>query len=566
MKKLSLLLCLLLALALPFAAPAEEFFFEEEGFADEAFFEEEAFVDEAFFEEEAFAEEAPEAPDPLPAAEEPAPEAAEEAAELEDRSQVIVPYWDDIDYTYLAPEVGKIDYLNNKKPGQIKLTWTQKDASGKVIKKLGKGWKWVVYEADQMTGVLLQVGSTGSPSITLKKLRNGYHLYVVRPEYKKGNLEKYGESSISAYSDSAVTGMFCPGWASITNSDLWKTIDNLSAYTYRYAGQDHIRYSFTAMDTKAPSGSSYTDVNYEFKYYGYKGKKKTELATFTYNPTPDDRVVDGKHVYNRTVGYTVTDPACTAVEVQITPVNPDTGERGKSKKIKVSLSNASDRWLKTAPVITNVIVNGSGGLDICWEHGTFGDYEEQPYFYQVYDGKKLLTTVAADNKKDYYTTWVRGLAPGKHKITVRACDALMKKKGKTSAAYTINIPKETTAAPSIRYMTVTENGSYNTVEVRWENWNPLLTEFQVILVPRLANFNGSTFAYPEYYSVYKTGFSSTLKNESTSFDMYETKQSYEAIVKGFTPDGQEYRSNVGYLEYDYSTSSYKPYRSWELDR
>ena len=198
-----LLLAAMLLTALALGAGAEEFF------AEESFSGEESFTDEGFFEEEFFAEEPGE-----DVTEEALPE--EPAEELEDRSVAtlnidqIEMAEDGSDWWKTAPVLEAA--WDDKKAGQVKLSWVQPDIADK---KLDKVVKYYVYAYDNRLGIgaACQVGKPVSAakkpvtvaldsqsftglgaSVTLKKQKTGT-TYFVRTEKITKTSEEYGKSS-----------------------------------------------------------------------------------------------------------------------------------------------------------------------------------------------------------------------------------------------------------------------------------------------------------------------------------------------------------------------------------
>ena len=151
----------------PVSFSEEESFFTEESFGSTIFANDEAFFEESSFFGENGSVNSITEDSALPPVEGPA------GADVEGRSLLLLATDTENPYPYPAPTYTyKKGYdpenPDKLKPGEVKLTWEQKDQNGTVIKKLAKGWKWVIYETDPENGVWLQVGTTTKPTITLK--------------------------------------------------------------------------------------------------------------------------------------------------------------------------------------------------------------------------------------------------------------------------------------------------------------------------------------------------------------------------------------------------------------
>ena len=526
MKKTTLLLTLLLLLSLPYAAPGEEAFFEEETFAEEAFFSEEEFFDEAFFEEEAF-----EAFDGTPAVEpEPTPgteapvETPEAGGALEARTLV----WqatDEVDYTVpwtAEPTVHVQEVL--KTPGSVRLDWTHYDYYSQTV-KLPKGVYYVVYERNNDTMTWLQAGKTRSKSITLKNQPRGGHEYMVRAEYIKGKVERYGN----------------PGATSIylSRSNVWKSPTRLSLFQQSDTGdllncEAVIRERVSCRLTlTCKQGKSTVDV------------MTSELITDSeWQPF----VEDGKLYYRAARSIPVPSSLIGAKSfvLTLTPYRYDGSKEilGKKKTAKLArLITGEDTFFSLAPVITRAEKDGPFVV-LEWTHPVH--YTVGSFYYEIYDGKKLINTIARYGGGAFSGADLT-LAPGKHKLTVRACDLDRKRVGKKSAAVTVTVPKENAAAPSIFFPPQIDS-SGTSCQVRWSNVNPGVDSFRVCVTPNTASYALGGLSYDYVLSNYGASavnaapdaFSQTVTIPSAWSGAY----SYVVTVQGITRDGKVYTSEA----------------------
>ena len=403
-------------------------------------------------------------------------------------------------------------------------------------------------------------------------------MYIVRPEYLKANEQEiYGKHTGSGMSD-----FYEYNKVAVKASNLWKTINTMSVIPFLTGTNQQLNFSFTTSD-RAANLTDGSAVRYRVLLYGYSGGKKTLLyPSPSAMPMPLDHVRAFKNsypVYDHSSSINITPyygAGITKYELQITPViwnGSKITATGKTKKQTITLTSETDRWRTMAPIITHGQREDLDTAYLVWIHGPWAA-AEHPDFYEVYDGKKLLCTVDGGTDSDVsHNAYFPLTAPGKHKLTVRAFKLDMDGKkvyGKTSAAFTLEIPKPEKAAPIISYANVNiGSGSTDKIYIQWSNPNPLLTQYEVIVIPRLysAVFNG--ISLPEVEKVWSDGIGDyprwSVSNTSTTIEINNgtgtggmREQGYLICVIGY-PVGraQKFISDPVYARYDTSNLVYR---------